>query len=74
MILLLVRENPEMLRVCANEESKAPYCTPYFVAQRKDQKYCSSDCSQAVATRRWWSQHGNDWRRTKQRAGKRGKR
>ena len=71
MVLLLLSERPEMLRVCENQKCAAPY----YIAQRKDQKYCGSDCSQAVATRRWWSLHGNEWRKSRKRKsnGKRGK-
>ena len=70
MVLLLLSERAEMIRVCRNEKCSAPY----YIAQRKDQQYCTSDCSQAVATRRWWTLHGNEWRRKRKLKGKRGKR
>ena len=58
IILLMLREKPAMLRVCANVRCSAPY----FVAGRKDQKYCGSDCSQNVASRNWWKKHGKKYR------------
>jgi len=67
MTLLLLRENPRMLRVCGNEHAGASYCTPYFVAHRRDQGFCCKECSQAIATRRWWALHGNEWRQNRQR-------
>jgi hypothetical protein len=59
MILLLLREKPAMLRVCQNKTCP----NPYFVATRKDQKFCCSVCSQLVASRRWWASHGSARRR-----------
>ena len=41
-----------------------PTCpAPYFLAARRDQKYCNEKCSRLVANRRWWDQHGAEWRR-----------
>jgi hypothetical protein len=46
-------------RKCQN-----PTCSaPYFIATRRDQKYCNEQCSRLVANRRWWDQHGAEWRR-----------
>jgi hypothetical protein len=59
MILRLLTEKPAMLRVCQNKTCS----NPYFVATRKDQKFCCSDCSQLVASRRWWASQGSDRRR-----------
>ena len=48
------------LRKCQN-----PNCSrrPYFIYSRRDQKYCDEGCSRLVANRRWWNEHGEDWRR-----------
>lgn len=46
-------------RKCQN-----PTCeNPYFLASRRDQKFCNEQCSRLVANRRWWDQHGAEWRR-----------
>jgi hypothetical protein len=46
-------------RKCQN-----PTCTsPYFLASRKDQKFCNEKCSRLVANRRWWDEHGAEWRK-----------
>lgn len=59
-ILIQLMEEPlGRLRVCKN-----PDCfTPYFIARRKDQVYCGSDCASLVAKRNWWNEHGREWRR-----------
>jgi hypothetical protein len=48
-------------RYCAN-----PSCLePYFIANRKSQKYCSLECSrpsQREFKRRWWRARGRKWR------------
>jgi hypothetical protein len=45
-------------RKCQN-----PTCSaPYFLASRRDQKFCNEQCSRLVANRRWWDQHGSKWR------------
>lgn len=48
------------LRVCQNEKCPS---SPYFIATRRDQKYCDENCSRLVANRRWWDRSGNQWRR-----------
>jgi len=46
-------------RKCQN-----PTCSaPYFLASRRDQKFCNEQCSRLVANRRWWDQNGAKWRR-----------
>jgi hypothetical protein len=48
--------------LCRNDECPAPY----FFARRRNQRYCSSDCSfhaQREHKRRWWREHGSNWRR-----------
>lgn len=47
------------LRHCQNPDCPAPR----FIARRKDQVYCSSDCAGLIAKRRWWAKHGEQWRR-----------
>jgi hypothetical protein len=45
-------------RVCEKCEAK-------FIAARAAQKFCSTDCSEAMQReheRRWWAKHGKTWR------------
>jgi len=59
LCLCLMAEKVGTLRFCEN-----PNCgAPYFVARRRDQAFCGSDCSELIAKRRWWANHGEDWRR-----------
>jgi hypothetical protein len=61
----------ERLAICRN----GGCITPYFIAQRKTQRYCSEKCAgtfQQEHKRRWWREHGNEWRKRKEKA-KRGK-
>jgi hypothetical protein len=47
---------------CSNKECPAPY----FFARRKSQKFCSDICAlpaQREHKRRWWSRHGEKWRK-----------
>jgi hypothetical protein len=49
------------MRRCTNFECPAPY----FIARRLTQKYCSDACAQPAQKefkRRWWREHGSDWR------------
>ncbi len=50
---------------------RASYCqnpvchTPYFLATKLGQRFCSSPCArpaQQEAKRRWWTNHGAEWR------------
>ena len=63
--------NSRRAKVCGR-----PGCpAPYFVARDPRQQYCSTDCADAMQDewrRRWWREHGNEWR--KQSKKKRGKR
>jgi hypothetical protein len=59
--LLLSFEKRQSLRICKNEGCTARY----FIARRKDQVFCSEDCSHKVAVRKWWAQCGNEWRRSR---------
>lgn len=41
-------------------------CGAKFIARRVAQKYCTTDCSDAVQLelkRRWWAEHGEIWRK-----------
>jgi hypothetical protein len=41
-------------------------CQAKFIAARAAQKFCTTDCSEAMQRefrRRWWAEHGNAWRR-----------
>ena len=52
-------------RHCQNPECAAPY----FFAARRSQKYCSGDCArpaQQESKKRWWDEHGSEWRKTRQ--------
>jgi hypothetical protein len=70
MILRLLMEKPSTLRVCQNKTC----ANPYFIATRKDQKFCDSRCSQLFASRRWYESSGRERRRerslSKKRKGK----
>lgn len=59
LLLLLLREKLGMLRRCENPECSAPR----YVARRRDQAYCSTDCAGLIVKRDWWAKHGNEWRR-----------
>jgi hypothetical protein len=46
-------------RKCQN-----PTClAPYFLASRRDQKFCNEKCSRLVANRKWWTEKGAEWRK-----------
>jgi hypothetical protein len=48
-------------RKCLN-----PTCaTPYFIATRRDQKFCNEKCARLVANREWWLKKGAQWRKSK---------
>ncbi|HEV2881082.1 MAG TPA: hypothetical protein VGX24_07370 [Pyrinomonadaceae bacterium] len=52
-------------RYCANPECPAPY----FFVVRKNQRYCSEICAapaQRELKRKWWAEHGEEWRTTRQ--------
>jgi len=58
-LLLAFLSFSDRTRKCQN-----PTCsTPYFLASRRDQKFCNEKCSRLVANRRWWDQSGAEWRR-----------
>jgi hypothetical protein len=56
-------------KVCKNPNCPAPY----FVARKATQRYCSDKCAEVFQQewkRKWWAQHGNEWRRGKAKAKK----
>jgi hypothetical protein len=51
----------DRMRKCQN-----PTCdAPYFLASRRDQKYCSEKCARLAANRTWWKKHGQEWRESR---------
>jgi len=71
-VLLYALEHAHLLKYCQN-----PGCRePYFIAERVSQNVCSVACAKPIqreAKRRWWQEHGEDWRR-KQKAAERSSR
>jgi hypothetical protein len=57
-------ENSGRAKVCARAE-----CTsPFFIAGRTTQRYCGTDCADAMQDqwrREWWREKGNAWRKDK---------
>ena len=46
-------------------------CGAKFIAARAAQKFCSTDCSEAMQRefrRRWWAEHGEAWRQKRKEA------
>lgn len=55
------------MRVCLNGDCPAPY----FVAGRRDQRYCSTECAapaKLAAKRRSWHRHKRQWLKQRKRA------
>jgi hypothetical protein len=53
-------------RVCNNADCPAPY----FLADKRNQMYCSEDCAlpaQRQFKRLWWQQNGKKWRKNRER-------
>jgi hypothetical protein len=51
------------LAVCANRENGC--ATPYFIRKKPNQKFCSEECAlpaQRAFKRRWFREHGEEWR------------
>jgi hypothetical protein len=74
-LYLLFRESWRA-RVCER-------CSAAFIARRVAQRYCTTDCSDAIQRelkRRWWAEHGETWRqerkvvKSKKKGGKNGAR
>jgi hypothetical protein len=62
----LLLTHADKTRYCAREGCE----TPYFLALRRTQKYCSNRCAreaQRQLMRQWWSDHGPEWRKSRRR-------
>jgi hypothetical protein len=63
-ILLQFLRWADLIHYCASRDCPSPY----FIAKRHSQKYCSEQCSQLAQReikRKWWGEHGNQWRSAK---------
>jgi hypothetical protein len=62
-VLFLIDHESGNTVICENNED-CP--APYFVRKRRTQKFCESGpCvahGQRLRSRKWWSEHGNEWR------------
>jgi hypothetical protein len=50
-------------------------CDAKFIAVRAAQKFCTTDCSEAMQRefrRRWWAKHGEQWRKKRKKAKSKG--
>ena len=59
-------------RHCENPECPAPF----FFGKKSTQRYCGEACAehgQREAKRRWWGQHGDEWRTNQKKQSKRKK-
>jgi hypothetical protein len=74
--LYLLFQDSWRARVCER-------CSAKFIAGRVAQRYCTTDCSDAIQRdlkRRWWAEHGEKWRqkrkvvKSKKKGGKNGAR
>jgi hypothetical protein len=65
--LLHFGKHADLAHYCAN-----PSCVaPCFFARRRSQRYCSDACAvpaQQEYKRRWWDEHGNEWRSKRKKA------
>jgi hypothetical protein len=66
LLTLLADEPLGRLRKCENTDCPAPY----FITRRKDQQFCGSDCAGLIAKRRWWQEHGKEWRKKRKKSRK----
>jgi hypothetical protein len=62
------------LAICANKDNGCP--TPYFLKNKPKHRFCSDACAlpaQREFKRKWWTEHGKEWRRrrSKRKTGKR---
>lgn len=72
LVLLRALHIAEKMRYCAN-----PTCpTPYFIAKKRRQKYCSEECAlpaQREFKKAWWSEHGAAWRAARKKRAHKGR-
>jgi hypothetical protein len=55
---------------CANSDCPAPY----FMAQKTTQRYCTDKCAEVFQKewkRKWWTEHGDAWRRARRKTKRR---
>jgi hypothetical protein len=65
--LMQLVEFATLTKFCRNPECS----TPYFLAARKSQKFCSGPCAkpaQRSSKRSWWAANGQEWRRRREKA------
>ena len=68
-LLLKFIELADYARFCGASDC----ATPFFIASRRNQKYCSPNCSresQREFKREWWSKNGKTWRSGRDISGK----
>lgn len=56
----------DRMHFCENSGCPAPY----FIAQRRSQRYCGEECAkpaQRAYKKAWWDEHGAEWRRSRRR-------
>lgn len=71
-VLYYLFEHRDLAKHCANVEC----ARPFFMATRATERYCSDACfknAQRLASHAWWQQHGNQWRRSRQKSKSRSK-
>ncbi|HEV2491479.1 MAG TPA: hypothetical protein VG204_00240 [Terriglobia bacterium] len=69
LVLLRALHTLDRMRFCPNPEC----LTPYFIARKRRQKYCSEVCAGAAQRelkRIWWAEHGDAWREARKRRAK----
>jgi hypothetical protein len=72
-VLIHCMHSADKLRVCQNTDCPAPY----FIAQRRSQKYCSEKCAQPSQREfklRWWDEHGEARRKARKGSAKKSRR
>ncbi len=63
--LMQLVEFATLTKFCRNPECR----TPYFLATRESQKFCSGPCAkpaQRSSKRSWWAANGREWRRRRE--------
>ena len=63
-VWLSLLQHSQRLAVCANKDNGCP--SPYFIRKKKGQKFCSDGCaapSQREFKRKWFQEHGEEWRK-----------
>jgi hypothetical protein len=68
--LYILFRHSALVKVCGN-----PNCStlPYFIAAKATQRYCSEQCAELFQRewkRKWWAEHGEQWRRGRKKAKK----